>query len=173
MRPDEGALVNGFWLGIASAACIAGIARPATAQTAPYESAGIEQRSGKGIACLVNGRLSPPSYSARDALRSGTPALAAAERDMLQKIMRYVHPSTLRIAFLGTARRMIVFDAVHGPCYGSAPGYFVLNGGCNEFYSPFDGDGSVPECVAAPRPWIPHDQGDPHAPPWTAYPNGH
>jgi hypothetical protein len=105
--------------------------------------------------------------------RPGTPALSGAEREMLRKIMRYVHPSTLRVAFVGTARRMIVFDAIYGPCYAGAPGYFLLNGECNAFYSLVDTGNFVPQCWMAPRPWIPGDRGDATAPSWSLYPNDH
>jgi len=33
-------------------------------------------------------------------------------------------------------KRLIVFDAVYGPCYGNPGGYVVLNGCTNEVYQP-------------------------------------
>ena len=150
-------------------AFVGAVCRPSAAD----QSAVPERRSGYGTACLVNGRTGRPSYLVRELGRQGTPALSAAEAEMLRKIMRYVHPSTLRVAFIGTARTMIVFDAIYGPCYAGAPGYFVLNGACNDFYSPVEGGGVVPQCWLAPRPWIPHDRGDATAPSWSLYPNGH
>jgi hypothetical protein len=87
--------------------------------------------------------------------------------------MRYVHPSTLRFAFIGG--EFIVFDAAQGPCAPYAPGYSVLNGACNEMYSPtdnFKSTAGVPGCAMAPRPWIAHDGGT-GTRPWTQYDNAH
>jgi hypothetical protein len=134
----------------------------------------VEERNGLGTICSVDGRKGPTSYLVRDLGRAGTPTLVPTQREMLRRIRIYVHPSTLRIAFIGS--EFIVFDAAEGPCYPQAPGYSVLNGDCNEMYSPtdnFEHTGAGTGCWSAPRPWIPHDVGNPKAPPWTTYPNSH
>jgi hypothetical protein len=134
----------------------------------------VVQQQGRAASCVVDGMKGPPSYLVRDAGKSVVPPLTASQRTMLRKIMAYVHPSTLRFAFVGG--EFIVFDAQNGPCETGAPGYSVLNSvSCNEMYSPtdnFDHTRAVPECWNAPRPWIPHDVGQGKTP-WTKYDNAH
>lgn len=109
-------------------------------------------------------RMTPPSYRVDDLGRAGVPRPNRKDLEMVRKIRRYVHSSTLRFAYLAKNEKwFIVYDAVWGPCTGNAPGYFVLNGGCNEFYMPSgqsDITIGVPECFSPPRPWIPHDRGN-------------
>lgn len=116
---------------------------------------------GHGIACYVHGssgyeQLGPPSYRVRDLGGPGVPQLSRKDVAMLHRITRYFAPPTLRFAFIG--HELIVFNASVGPCY---PGnYMVLNGSCNEAYSPTDNldhTGATPGCPAAPRPWMPND----------------
>jgi hypothetical protein len=131
---------------------------------------------GGGIACSVNGEVGPPSYSVYDIGKPGVPIPNTKDLDMIHAIMKYVHPSTLRFAYLETM--MVVYDSyTQGEvCSGGAP-YFVLNGGCNEFYAdtdrPFNtiGGGDM-GCTFAPRPWIPNDPGTGKIP-WSAYDNSH
>jgi hypothetical protein len=133
----------------------------------------VVREDGPATFCVVDGASGPPSFRVRDAGTTGVPKLTAAQRDMLRRIRVYVHPSTLRFAFVGG--EFIVFDASRGPCEPNAPGYSVLNGGCNEMYSPtdnFDATRAVPGCWNAPRPWIPHDRGRGTVP-WTSYDNAH
>ena len=120
-----------------------------------------ERRAGLGTVCVVDSLAGPPSYLVRDIGKPGVPELTNEQLVMIRKIRVYVHPSTLRFATVGGT--FIVFDASLGPCEPGAPGYSVLNGSCNEMYSPTDnfaGTGAVPGCWNAPRPWMPHDQGD-------------
>lgn len=130
-----------------------------------------EVRLGLGDACYVNGKIGPASYDVRDLGKGGTPAVKTADVRMLHRIMVYVHPKTLRFAYI--AGEFIVFDATNGPCSGM--NYFVLNGDCNEFYSPtddFDGTRPGTGCWNPPRPWILHDQGS-GTWSWSTYPNNH
>ncbi len=99
------------------------------------------------------------SYQASDVGKPGVPKLGGSDRDLLRKIQHYVHSKTLRIAFLDNERdhrRMIVFDAVQGPCMDDAPGYHVLNGACNEYYEPGETPRwthGIPSCDITPPPW--------------------
>lgn len=135
-----------------------------------------EVRVGGGIACSVNGVVGPPSYSVYDIGKSGVPIPNTKDLNMIHAIMKYVHPSTLRFAYLDTM--MVVYDSyTQGEvCSGGAP-YFVLNAGCNEFYAdtdrPFNTiSGGEMGCTFAPRPWIPNDPGAGKIP-WSAYDNSH
>jgi hypothetical protein len=98
--------------------------------------------------------------------RPQVPHLNADERGTIALIRRYVHSKTLRFAFVGGS--MIVFDARFGPCWGVAPGYFVLNGFCNEYYEPGEKPTSthgIPgPCTGPRRPWKPEDKGLPGDP---------
>jgi hypothetical protein len=124
-----------------------------------------ERRVGLGTICAVLNpgkdlRTTPPSYLAADIGKAGVPTPKARDLRMVRRIQRYVHSKTLRFAY--AAGEFIVYDATDGPCTGSAPGYFVLNGACNESYMPSsesDSTIAVPGCLEAPRPWIPHDRG--------------
>ena len=56
-------------------------------------------------------------------------------------------------------REFIVFDATDGACEVWAPGYKVLNGGCNEFYEPGENPyytHPAPECFPEDvnPPWM-------------------
>ena len=116
------------------------------ASATPGERTVVVREEGRATFCVVDGASGPPSYRVRDAGQAGVPKLTAAQLGMLRRIRVYVHPSTLRFAFVGG--KFIVFDASRGPCEPNAPGYSVLNGGCNEMYSPtdnFDGTRAVPD----------------------------
>ncbi|HLI96191.1 MAG TPA: hypothetical protein VKT72_08900 [Candidatus Baltobacteraceae bacterium] len=96
------------------------------------------------------------------------------DNQLLHKIMHYVHPSTLRFAYVG--RQFAVFDAQNGPCFGGQ--YPVLSAQwCNEIYVPADAKDEIfagpGGCFSHPRPWITNDQGDPKAPGWDQYDNSH
>ena len=87
-----------------------------------------------GIACQADGVLGPMTYSAADAGKSNIPALTASERQALEQIRHSVSSRTLRFTWLGS--EFIVYDAIYGVCNGGL--YWVMNGGCNEFYSATD-----------------------------------
>jgi hypothetical protein len=122
-------------------------------------------RSRYGIGCLGNvppgtapsTKPPPQSYLVKDTDKPGFPALKPSEASMVRRIVRYVHSSTLRIAWVNDEREFIVFDANDGPCEVWAGGYSVLNGDCNEFYQPGEnpyhthaGTG----CYPVKRPWM-------------------
>jgi hypothetical protein len=118
--------------------------------------------AGRGIRCQITPAVygaTPASYSASDAARRGVPSLTSSQMKTLHTIEWYVHSSTLRFAFAD--RESVVYDADKGPCIVSAPGYFVLNGACNEYYMPSDPNRTVPlsgGCFEPPRPWVPSDK---------------
>lgn len=93
---------------------------------------------------------------------------------MVRRIMKYVHPSSLRFAYVGGM--FTVFDVYPGLCNGGVP-FYVLNRACDEFYANTDvpdgttGGGDL-GCVNAPRPWILHDKGSGKIP-WSQYDNSH
>lgn len=105
----------------------------------------------------------PQSYRIADIGKPGFPKLAPDELAMVRRIQRYIHSSTLRIAWVvqsTTPNGFIVFNATDGPCEVWAAGYKVLNGGCNEFYQPGENPYNthpVPDCYRADErpPWMP------------------
>jgi hypothetical protein len=119
---------------------------------------------GRGIACDVwnpgeQKRTTPPSYLVADIGKAGVPRPAPNDLRTVRQIQHYVHVETLR--FVYAAGEFMVYDAVYEPCAGFAPGYFVLNGGCNEYYMPAstsDFSIPVPGCLGPPRPWMPADR---------------
>lgn len=132
-----------------------------------------QEQVGLGIACSLDGETSPVSFLASDVGKPRVPVLSPSELRMLHAIMQYVHVPTLRFVFLrAKTHRFIVFDAVAGPCQAGAPGYFVLNGGCNMYYQPpldFKSAHATPGCFMPPRPWIPHDRGRRGSWSWSTY----
>jgi hypothetical protein len=115
---------------------------------------------GLGTECELDGKISPASYNVQDLGASGVPAVSSKDRNMLAKIMKFVRTPTLRFTYL--RGEFLVFDAVAGPCAAGAPGYFVLNGACNEYYTPpldINSTHSSSDCFNPPRPWIEHDPG--------------
>jgi hypothetical protein len=140
----------------------------ATYNVAPY----VRTRSRYGIGCMGNPTPGhtpnpdppPQSYAVADIDKPGFPALAPPEREMVQRIQRYVHSRTLRFAWLAppgqrVKAEFVVFDATAGPCEVAAGGYPVLNGDCNEYYQPGEnpyfthaGAGGCP--LMPKRPWM-------------------
>jgi hypothetical protein len=126
--------------------------------------------------CNQEGIKGPPSYLVRDIGKTGVPPVDAADMAMLHKIMRYVHPSTLRFTYIPGILHFVVYDAQNGPC-SSAP-YDILNApACNTVFLPSDvrhgAFAASGGCFNRPRPWIPHDGGNPNAPPWEQFDNSH
>jgi hypothetical protein len=116
--------------------------------------------AGLGTACELDGKQSAVSFSAHDIGATGVPPLSMEERSLIEKISKYVPEKTLRFAYLGS--ELLIFDAVAGPCAAQAPGYFVLNGACNEYYTPpldIQNTHSEPDCLYPPRPWVAGDRG--------------
>ena len=108
-----------------------------------------------GIACQADGVLGPMTYDAADAGK--VRRLSKSEASVLARIRHYEHSSTLRFTWLGS--QFIVYDAIYGVCMGSV--YWVMNGGCDEFYSPSDTwmDTTVPGSPGwrcTPPPWEGH-----------------
>jgi hypothetical protein len=111
---------------------------------------------GRATRCIVDGEAGPPSYLVRDIGKVGVPALRHSEAAMARSIAHYVKSRTLRFLIFPSGE-FIVFDASDGPCETAAPGYDVLNEGCNAAYSPtddFKSSGAFPDCNAPPRPWL-------------------
>jgi hypothetical protein len=109
--------------------------------------------------------------------KPGTAALSKRDTATLHALMHYVHPKTLRFGYLGPGS-LVIFDAVHGPCWPAVGGYFVLNRACNQYYAPTENmygfSPSPGGCIMAPRPWIPGDGGMTEgSTSWTAYDNRH
>lgn len=160
-------------LAISMVAC-ASTAHSLASSASPTSEPNGAYKVGAGTVCTYNGRVGPPSYLVRDIGKPGVPHLDGPDKRMLEAIMRYVHPSTLRFAYIGG--HFAVFDAQYGPCYGGQ--YPVLNASwCNEIYAPQDADNKTIAgpggCWSHPRPWIPHDFGNPKAPSWSQYDNSH
>ena len=119
---------------------------------------------GPGTACYVDGVTGPPSFLVRDLGKRGVPQVTTDALRMARKIAMYVRAKkTLRFAYVGG--EFIVFNAVDGACEPNAPGYSVLNGKCNEMYSPtdnFDHTRAVPDCNGnLPRPWMADERTQP------------
>ncbi len=134
-----------------------------------FEAAPEKKSVDMGVACYVQDkdRYGVASYSVRDEGRVGVPPLSSADAQTIRRIERYFSADTLRFADTGT--EVVVFNARQGPC---GEDYRVLNGACNEGYSPRDhltGTVSFPgECRNMPRPWIPNDPKEGNVP-WRTY----
>ena len=132
-----------------------------------------EVREGYGVACDIVGVNGPTSYPVSVLGKPGVPDIGPQNTAMLRRIMRYVHPKTLRFAFV--SGEFIVYDATDGPCSRSTP-YYVLNAkSCNEGYAPIDRPDhtfGLGDCLNPPRPWIPNDRGSGTGS-WNNYDNSH
>jgi hypothetical protein len=109
---------------------------------------------GGGVACQADGVLGPLTFSAAYAGKPGIRRLTTSEAGVLARIRRYVASSTLRFTWVGG--EFIVYDAIYGVCNGGL--YWVMNGGCNEFYSATDTsmESTVPGSPGwrcTPPPW--------------------
>jgi hypothetical protein len=158
-------------IALVGALAFTGCAHEAKTLRAPsYDGKPPETHARYGIACVPgvptgnkpDPEPPPPSYAVGGIGKPGFPALASPEATMVQRIRRYVHSQTLRIAWLpphGYRRKteFIVFDASGGPCNPTLV-YGVLNGYCNEMYRPSDdpyATWAAPDCsYATPRPWM-------------------
>lgn len=120
---------------------------------------------GLGTACASGGLVGPVSYRVLDLGKADVPTLDRSSLRMLKRIEQYVPVFALRFSYLKST--LIIYNAARGPCYSGV--YSVLNAaGCNVIYSPSDATGRMFEgpggCLAKPRPWIPHDRGNPNGP---------
>jgi hypothetical protein len=141
----------GLYVVLAAIICSAGGANVDPADAAPVG----EQHAHYATTCLRDGRPVSTSYRAADLGRNGTPALTTQQQALLHTIVRAVPSPALRVAFVGTARAMIIYDAPHGPCYGSVPGYRILNDDCNGYFLPTDGfTTALPEPCPPVPPWM-------------------
>jgi hypothetical protein len=106
-----------------------------------------------GIACQADGVLGPWTFSATDVGKSGVPRLTQSEATVLARIRRYVSSPTLRFTWVGS--EFVVYDAISGVCNGGQ--YAVMNGDCNEIFSPtdtqFDHTFAGTGCRGTPPPW--------------------
>ena len=95
---------------------------------------------GGGYACKVNGKTGPPSYRVYDTGRPGVPKLNPAEEALVRKFSTFVNSPSTRFAFLDNAQehhRFILFIIPFSKlCDSMFPPVAVLNGACNEYYSP-------------------------------------
>jgi hypothetical protein len=121
-----------------------------------------ELAEGGGIACRVDAKVGPVTYRVSDLGKTGTATISNRDAAMLHALMHYVQPKTLRFGYLAPGR-LIIFDAVHGPCWPAEGGYFVLNRACNQYYAPTENmygfTAGAGGCMMAPRPWIAGDGG--------------
>jgi hypothetical protein len=134
-------------------------ASPAPSVTTVFSTANrtVEQQTiGRATRCIVNGELGPPSFLVSDLGKAGVPRLKTGQAAMARSIAQYVRSRRLRFLVFKNGE-FIVFDALDGPCEPDAPGYPVLNEGCNAAYSPtdnFDHAGAYANCYPSPRPWL-------------------
>ena len=132
-------------------------------------------RRGLGHQCIPYGETRPRGpviYRTRDIGKRGVPKLDKHEALAVESIAHYIKSEKLRFAILGGG--IVIFYAQAGDCVDGAPGYFVLNGACNEYYQPGEDPEDThpaPGCIGPPRPWIRSDRvlhGDPTA--WSRLP---
>jgi hypothetical protein len=123
-------------------------------------------RVGYGAACLRDSIAGPPSYPSNLVGEPGFPRLSGQNIAVLRRIMKYIHSGKLRFVFLSNSRdkhRFIVFNASRSRlCDPTVPPFIVLNGACNEYYSPSNvmfATSAAMGCVNPPRPWIQGDRG--------------
>lgn len=119
----------------------------------------LQVREGLGTACQVGNDLGWASYRVSDIGKPDVPLLNQRERNQLNQILKFVHPTTLR--FVKTSGVFYIFDwqGKRDLCDPDASPAFLLNGACNEYYQPVDLAGTIaaPSCASIPRPWIPRD----------------
>jgi hypothetical protein len=114
---------------------------------------------GLGVACFIDGSVGLPSYAVDDVGKGKVPKLHEEDASVLRLILRYVNPDSLRFAYL--RNKFIVFSSpVARLCDPVIPPSFVLNGACNEYYSPLRpwGTTAAMGCYLPPRPWVSNDQ---------------
>jgi len=121
-------------------------------------------RIGPGIACRSDSVVGPPSGPIDLTGRPGVPRIAPQDLAKLRRMLRYIHPSYLRFAYLSAmpkGHRFIIFNAAPSALC-SQHVFSVLNGSCNEYYEPSDvmfTSTPATSCINPPRPWIQGDRG--------------
>lgn len=128
---------------------------PSDARVLHYEYAGGRNvrtlAMAGGIACQADGVIGPVTYAASNAGK--VRRLMKSEAAALARIRHYVASPYLRFTWLGS--EFIVYDAIYGVCSGGV--YAVMNGDCNELYSPtdtrFENTFAGTGCRSTPPPW--------------------
>ena len=113
-----------------------------------------------GIACKTfdepNRPVLPPSYKVTDIGKPGVILLPESMAALARRIQHFIHSSTLRFTIIGPPDDFVVFDASHGPCFGGAPGYLVLNDTSGiTYYQPGEDPSSIhgiPGDITTPSP---------------------
>ena len=102
----------------------------------PYEIVGTAIPYEGGVRCGVKGRLGPPSYSVYDIGKVGVPRLSEKQMVWVKRLKESDKTKTLRFAKI--QGRIIMYNAVYGPC--AAVIYGILNHATcrNEVYLPLD-----------------------------------
>jgi hypothetical protein len=152
----------GLWM------IVALVVLPVGAEVASATDQIQEKTVGLGVACRLPGRAwGVPSYALADLTKSGTPMVSGGDLQITAAIANFDHSKSLRVAMIGSS--LVVFDATAGACFGGSPGYWALNGSCNDFYSPVDGEHPMPgPCYNTRRPWMPADDANGNVP-WQHY----
>ena len=129
-------------------------------------------RVGLGVRCRVYGGGLSESlmYRVNDLGKTGVPQLSPKQVAELRKIRQYVKGPAL---WFTQKPEFIVFIAGRdSPICGDGDSKLILNGGCNEVFSPTSETDVFPEvdCDETPaRPWVPDDVTDYHLKPNPSY----
>ncbi len=146
-------------------ACFALIASTVSADPAKADTAmkrftipNVDANAGSAaVRCRsVDGKIESTLYRVDALGKPGVPALAAPERSALQTILAATHYRDLRFAYVGPTHRFVLFRSTGIVCRRELMAYEVLNGRCDEFWSPSDEADKIvraPSCSGPNRPW--------------------
>jgi hypothetical protein len=104
----------------------------------------------------VDGKVATTLYRLDAAGRNGVPSLSKEERDAAAIVQNGTHFRDLRFAYVGPQKRFILFHSTGIVCRRELMAYEVLNGRCDEYWSPSDEADRIvvaPACNGAERPW--------------------
>jgi hypothetical protein len=104
----------------------------------------------------IDGKIESTLYRVDDLGKPGVPGLTPAERSAVAEIRKDTNFTDLRFTYVGPDHRFILFRSTGIICRRELMAYEVLNGRCDEYWSPSDEADKVvraPACNGAPRPW--------------------
>jgi hypothetical protein len=104
----------------------------------------------------VDGRIATTLYRLDAVGKDGVPNLSKEEREAATVVRNSTHFRDLRFAYVGPQKRFILFRSTGIVCRRELMAYEVLNGRCDEYWSPSDEADRIvlaAACNGAERPW--------------------
>jgi hypothetical protein len=104
----------------------------------------------------VDGKIATTLYRLDAAGKDGVPNLSPEERQAASIVQKGTHARDLRFAYVGPQKRFILFRATGIVCRRELMAYEVLNGRCDEYWSPSDDADRIvvaPACNGPERSW--------------------